>query len=142
MVKITKKIQKRLQFGIEFELFTLDKDGYMTDGAERLIKRVKKDHPNIAIKPECGKNMIEVTTAQETEVPDTILKSIDDFEKILVCAKKEDLILYAYGTYPGSFTAEIVNNKRNKAQERIFGKQRFSHSQRCIGLHIHYSLTW
>ncbi len=136
------KIRKKVQFGIEFELFTLDKDGYMVSGAERLIKRVQKEHPEIEMKPECAKNMIEIITSPHTEVPDVMLKTIADFESVVMCAKKEDLILYAYGTYPGSFTPEIYPAKRYETQKKILGKQKFLISGRCIGLHIHYSLPW
>lgn len=146
-IRMTKKIKnaivrKKLKFGIEFELFTLDEKGYMTDGADRLIKRVRDNHSDIEIKRECGKNMIEIITPPHTDVPDAMLKILEDFEKVAICAQKEKIILYAYGTYPGAFTPEFHANKRYTALQKIFGKQRFLISGRCIGLHIHYSLPW
>jgi hypothetical protein len=131
-----------LRFGIEFELFTLDEQGFMTNGAERLIKRVKKEFPEVEIKKECAKNMIEITTAPHTMVPDAMMLALEDFEKVAEVAKKEKLILFAYGTYPGSMHPEFHEDKRYKIQEKIIGKKRYSIAGRCIGLHFHFSLPW
>lgn len=138
----SKSVQKTLRFGIECEFFTLDDKGYMTEGADRLIARVKSEYPGIEIKRECGKNMVEITTIPSIEVPDAMLKFLEDWEKVIGVAEKEKIILYAYGTYPGSFTASIQNVRRYRALEKIFGTQRFAINQRCIGLHLHYSLPW
>lgn len=137
-----RKLRKKLKFGIEFELFTLDENGYMTEGADRLINRVKKEHPEIEIKRECGKNMVEIITSPQIEVPDAMLKALEDFEAVAACASEEKLILYAYGTYPGAFIPEFYANRRLNAKQKIIGKQRFAIAGRCIGLHIHYSLPW
>lgn len=137
-----KRQLKTLRFGIEFEIFTLDEQGYMTNGADRLISRVKKEFPKIEIKKECGKNMIEITTLPHTMVPDAMLLALDDFEKVAAVAKKEKMILYAYGTYPGTFTPEFHNDQRYQIQQKIIGKQRYAIAGRCIGLHFHFSLPW
>lgn len=142
MINKPRKTAKKLTLGIEFELFTLDENGYMINGADRLINRVKKEHPEIEVKRECGKNMIEIVTPPHSEVPNVMLKAVEDFEKVVLCAKKEKLILYAYGTYPGIFTPEFHSAKRYNAQQKLLGKQRFNIGGRVIGLHIHYSLPW
>jgi len=142
MPNCSNKSQKIMKFGVEFEFFTLDESGYMANGSDRLIQRVKKKYPEVYIKRECGKNMVEITTPPNIEIPNATLKAIEDLEKVIECAREENLILYSYGTYPGSFTPEFHSDKRYKAQEKIFGKQRFLINGRCIGLHIHYSLPW
>jgi hypothetical protein len=133
---------KKLKFGIEFELFTLDQEGKMISGADRIIKTVNKDFPKINIKKECGKNMIEIVSFPDTSIPNAIEKSMEDFESVLHCAEKENIVLYSYGTYPGTFTPEINGDKGYQLKEQIFGKQRFSIAARCIGLHCHFSLPW
>jgi len=137
-----KKIQKTLRFGIEFELFTLDEKGYMINGADRLIARVKKNFQKIEIKKENKNKMIEIVTKPHTEVPDAMMLALDDFEKVTAAATEEKMILYAYGTYPGAFTPEITNDKRYLAEQKIIGKQRYLINGRCIGLHFHFSLPW
>lgn len=137
-----KKLNKTLRFGIEFELFTLDQDGFMIDGADRLIARVRKEFPKIQIKRECAKNMIEIITPPHTEVPDAMILVLDDFQNVIKSAEKEKIILYAYGTYPGSFMPKMQPDRRYVAQEKILGKQRYLIAGRCIGLHFHFSLPW
>lgn len=137
-----KKLLKTLRFGIEFELFTLDTKGFMIDGANLLIKKVKDKFPEVEIKKESGKNMIEITTLPNSEIPDAMLTALDHLEKVTSVALEEKMILYAYGTYPGSFTPEFQNKKRYKVQEKMLGKSRFLISGRCIGLHFHFSMPW
>ena len=133
---------KKLKFGVEFELFTLDQEGRMISGSERLIKKVNELFPGIQIKKECGKNMIEITSFPNTNIPNAIEKALEDFESVLHCAEKENIVIYSYSTYPGTYTPEIHNEKGYELKEHIFGKQRFSIAARCIGLHCHFSLPW
>ncbi|MFA7278318.1 MAG: hypothetical protein WC101_05055 [Candidatus Gracilibacteria bacterium] len=137
-----KKLNKTLRLGIEFELFTLDEDGFIIDGADRLITRVRREFPKIQIKRECAKNMIEIITSPHTEVPDVMLTALEDFQNVIISAKKEKIILYAYGTYPGAFVPKIRPDQRYITQQKILGKQRFLAAGRCIGLHFHFSLPW
>jgi len=140
--KISDSILKSLKFGVEFELFTLDEHGRMVNNAEKLIKRVKATAPHIEVIKECGMNMLEINSFPHTDIPDIMLKTLDDFELVLHCAEKENLILYSYGTYPGSFSPKMSKDKGYKIKEQIFGKNRFPIAARCIGLHCHYSLPW
>jgi len=135
-------ILKSMKFGMEFELFTLDNEGRMINAADRLIKRIKAVDPKIDINKECGKNMVEIRSFPDTDIPNIMEKVMDDFESVLHSADKEDIVLYCYGTYPGQFQSEFTKEKEYKAKEQIFGKNRFSIAAKCIGLHCHYSLPW
>jgi hypothetical protein len=136
------KAIKNLKCGIELELFTLDEKGYVINGANQIIKRVKKEFPEVLIQQECAQNLIELITSPNLEIPHAIFKVIDDLEKVLIIAKKEKIILYACGTYPGIFTPKIYKKARYTAQQKIIGKERFLIAGRCAGLHLHYSLPW
>lgn len=140
--KVNSTSLKKLKFGVEFELFTLDQEGQIISGSERLIKKINDTFPNIKIEKECGKNMIEINSFPDTNIPNAIEKTLEDFESILHCAEKENIVLYSYGTHPGTFTPEIHESKGYQIKEQIFGKQRFSIAARCIGLHCHFSLPW
>jgi len=140
--KITDPILKNLKFGVEFEVFTLDKQGKMVYSADKIIKKVKETNPQIDIVKECGKNMLEINSFAHTNIPDVMAKTLDDFETVLHCAEKENVVLYSYGSYPGQFTPQINKDKGYKIKDNIFGKNRFAIAGRCIGLHCHYSLPW
>lgn len=131
---------KKVTFGTEFELFTLDQNGHMVNKAESLIRRAKKESPSLDITGECAENMIEIRSRPNEKIPNAALQMINDFEALLNCAEKEGVILYPYGTYPGSFEPKIRNKRQYKIKEKIFGKKRFLIAGRCIGMHCHYSL--
>ena len=138
--KIQALMRKHVTFGIEFEIFTLDQNGYIVNGADKVINRVRATYPEVSIQREAGTSMIEVITLPSREVPDIMVQALSDFEKVVECATKEGIILYAYGTYPGTYPAEFHSGRKFAAQEQLFGKQRFGITARVAGLHIHCSL--
>ena len=134
------KPKKKVTFGVEFELFTLDKTGKMANNAAQLIESVKKKYPAIDIVKECGKNMVEMRSAPDASIPNAMLKILEDFECVLHNAEAENIVLYPYGTYPGEFEPLINEDKAYRIKEKILGRKRFSIAARCIGMHCHYSL--
>lgn len=139
---ILKRKQPKFQFGAELELFTLDKKGYMINAAPKFINSVKKTYIGIVIQKEVGKNMIEINSDPEAEVSNALENIMEQLEYILYAAEKENLVLYPYGTYPGSFTPELHKDKKYQIKEKILGKARALNAARCIGLHCHYTLPW
>lgn len=139
---LLKRSQPKFQFGTELELFTLDKKGYMVNAGPKLIHDIKKNFIGIAIQKEVGKNMIEINSDPEAEVSNALENMIEQLEYILYAAEKENLFLYPYGTYPGSFTPELHKDKKYSIKEKILGKSRVLSSARCVGLHCHYTLPW
>src|SRR3989344_3189046 len=129
---------KNVTTGVEFELFTLDKEGNMIDGAERLINRVMKEAPQVDITEECGKNMIEIRSPYSHDIGIVMKKILQDFESLLFIAEKEGIVLFPYGTYPGTFTPNIWDKKSYRIQEMVFGKRRFSITPRCVGMQCHF----
>ena len=141
-MRFFKRTQPKFQFGTELELFTLSKDGFVLNAAPKLINTIKKNFPKVEIQKEVGKNMIEINSLPDANVPNALEKMINQLENILYCAEKENLILYPYGTYPGSYTPELNKDKKYTVKEQVFGKVRALHAARVIGLHCHYTLPW
>ncbi len=137
-----KRTQPKFQFGTELELITLNKDGYVVNTAPKLISNIKKNFPDVEIQKEVGRNMIEINSKPDANVANALDKMIKQLEDLLYGAEKENLILYPYGTYPGSYTPELNNDKKYRIKEKILGRSRALHSARCIGLHCHYTLPW
>ncbi|MFA7286838.1 MAG: glutamate-cysteine ligase family protein [Patescibacteria group bacterium] len=140
MTKINAVPLKHLTFGIEFEFHILDKDGYIHNGADRLLKRLRADSPSVDATYEASENLIELRTKPHTNLPNIMWQSMEDFKALLAAAEKEELVIYHLGTYPGTFTPAIRNAPRYRAQEEIFGKQRFAIAGRCAGMHCHFTL--
>lgn len=112
----------------------------MINGAGRLIKKVRETNPEIDLVGECAENMAEIRSLPDAKIPSVMEKTLADFEAVLHIAEKEEMVLYFYGTYPGSFNPVISDKPEYMVKERIFGKKRFEIAGRCIGMHCHYSL--
>ena len=134
------KVQKKVTFGVEFELFTLDKSGKISNDADALIKNVRNKFPQINISKECGKNMVEIRSTPDSRIPNSMLKMLEDFEAVLHEAEMQNLVLYPYGTYPGEFSPKLNSDDSYKVKEKVLGKKRFEIAARCVGMHCHYSL--
>ena len=142
MLQGLKLKQKHFKFGLELELFTLDKRGYMIQGGERLISSVHAQYPKIDIKKECGMNMIEIGCKPNVYIPNVMKQVTEELANISNCAEQEGILLYPFGTYPGKYATQIYDDVRYQTQENLFGKEQFSIAARCVGLHCHYTVPW
>src|SRR3989344_2823410 len=134
------KVQKKVTFGVEFEMFTLDKEGRIYNDADSLLKNIRGKFPQINIAKECGKNMVEIRSSPDSRIPNAMLKLLEDFETVLHAAEMQNLVLYPYGTYPGEFSPKLNSDDSYKVKEKVLGKKRFEIAARCVGMHCHYSL--
>jgi len=130
---------KRSLTGFEIELFTINKNGYVVNASDKLLKRAKKDK-NIAIKKECASNMIEIASYPGLTAPTAMSNLLSQFEHLTSIAEKENILLCPLGTYPGVFNPFMRNDRQYRIKESIFGKNRFKIAGRCIGFHSHYTL--
>lgn len=139
MVKTKTKL-KRLRIGIEGELATLNKKGYVVDGADILIKHLAKKKKDIVVEKECGRHMAELVSSPHEGISDTMANFFKHLEAVLLVAEKHDLVIFPLGSYPGKFNPSMREEKKYKIKESIFGKNRFKIAGRCFGFHCHFTL--
>lgn len=138
----TESIIKHFKIGGEFEFFTLDTNGYMIEGAKKVITEVQKRYPKIPITKECGTNMIEMGVPPDIHTPNVYRYFLSDISQVIEVAKELGVILYPFSTYPGMFTPKFNTDKSYTAKEHIFGKERWKIAAECVGHHFHYTLPW
>lgn len=138
----TESILKHFKIGGEFEFFTLDEKGYMTEGAKTVIAEVRKNYPKIPIVKECGTNMIEMGVPPDIHTSKVYSYFLSDMVHVMEIAKKNGVILYPFSTYPGMFTPKFNSDKSYLAKEKIFGKERWKIAAECVGHHFHYTLPF
>lgn len=131
---------KHYKTGLELEIFTLDQAGKMVNGGLPLIQLIKNKRPDIDVTKEAGKNMIELATDAEANIPDIARQLIDELEVMLVSAQELKLLLYPFGAYPGSYTPGLARNRRYQILEKIMGRQFSILGGRLCGLHCHFTL--
>ena len=136
---IKKQPLKRSLIGFEVELFTINKNGYIVNGADTILKRAKQGK-NLTIKKECAGNTIEIASYPNEMVPHTMEHLLKELEYLISIAEKENILLCPLATYPGKFNPFMRNDKPYKIKESIFGKNRWKIAGRCVGFHSHYTL--
>ncbi len=137
-----KNVLKKSMIGMEVEMFTLDENGNMANSADLLIKEVKKKYPAVDILKECGRSMIEIKSFPNEMISDTMEHLLEQMESVLICAEKENIMLFPLATHPGAFTPDMRQDTPYLLKEQIFGRNRFLIAGRCVGLHVHYTLPW
>ena len=136
-MKKRKQPLKRSMTGFEIELFTINKKGYMINGADAVLKKLKS---SLSIKKECALNMIEIASYQNENVPYAMQYLIRELEELIYTAEKNKILLCPLGAYPGKFNPSMREDNPYKIKESIFGKKRWKIAGRCIGFHCHYTL--
>jgi len=135
-----KRSIKKSKSGSEIEFFILNNEGYVIKDAKNFIKLVNRNYPELDVRPEAGKSMIEIGSYPSVNVLDTFVELLEKIKKLIEIADKNDYVLYPFGTYPGKITAEITKKRWYKEQEIIFGKEQARNAALCCGFHYHYTL--
>lgn len=147
LVNLAKKQKKKRPLkisktGLEKESHVINNDGSISYKGFWLSKQVKKLYPSIDIVKECGKNMVEINCYPGINTYNPALDLIKGMQKTIKIAKKNNLMLYPFGTYPGRYNPRFTPSLDGKyeIQEKIFGKEKFSLATKVVGFHHHYAL--
>ncbi|MFC1800585.1 glutamate-cysteine ligase family protein [Nanoarchaeota archaeon] len=135
-----KKPLKRSLSGMEIECFTLDNSGKLVFDVDKIIKHVAKKHPEVEIRKECCKSMLELGSFPTIRVYNTGLDILQNLEKVITSAEDLGLHLLPHGTYPGKVNPIIRSDKWYKFRMKLFGEEKFLQAGLCCGFHYHYTL--
>ena len=137
-----KQPQKRSTLGAEVEFFVLNKDGHITNQADQILNKLKRQKKKLDIVKEVGKNMLEVGCYPDLDGINSLESLLENLETLISEAEKENLIICPLGTYPGENNPEIRPYRHYKTEEKLIGRNLYKAAARCCGLHIHYALPW
>ncbi|MFH1433219.1 MAG: hypothetical protein ABIG84_08475 [archaeon] len=132
---------KRSLSGLEIEVQTLNKNGFIVHGADTIIRECKKINKGIPIVKECSKSMVELGAYPSVKVQNTAMDLLNNFQMMIEVAEKNDLVIYPLSVYPGTFEAEMRKNKWYNIQSKIiFGSHEFKMAGKTPAFHYHYTL--
>ena len=137
---MSKRVLKKSKSGSEIEFFVLNNEGYMVKDAGKFIRLANKKYPELDVRPEAGKSMIEIGSYPSVNVMDIFIDLLEKTKKLMEVAHKYDYVLFPFGTYPGKTIPKITKNRWYKEQEIIFGKKESLNAALCCGFHYHYTL--
>ena len=134
--KRNKQPLKRSMSGYETEMFILKNDGSI-DHSDKLLPLAKKQ--GLSATAECAQSMIEVLCLPHKKLSSTSLNLIDNLIQLNDLAKKNDLHLYPFATYPGLNKPKFRKKEWYQIKQKIFGRA-FANAGLCCGYHQHYAL--
>ena len=129
---------KKSKMGMEMEFFVLDDQGKMSSHGPKVIDALARR--GVPIIKEIGKNMVEFGCFPGVEAFNPSFNIVESLHKTLEYCEKNNLVIFPFATYPGSFTPQISKGVRYSLQEKVFGKELISISCRIAGFHHHYTL--
>lgn len=132
--------EKFFSLGLESELFVIDKDGMVVNGADNILKQVDTLAKKHTVTKECAKNIIELGSVPDPERESVVHSFLGELRLLQDSAQQKGYALLPLGTYPGAFSPGMRTDKRYQVQVSIFGKQRFLNAGRCCGFHFHYEM--
>ena len=133
------------RIGLEQEFFLVDRTGDLSDLAEPFIQRCREAAEEEGLdprcfKPECVKNMLEITTPPSASYGDLARNYLSNLSLAIEIGSKIGLELYPLGTYPLPISPEVRYDPGYDVQARTLGHDRFLHAGRCAGTHLHLEL--
>ncbi|MBU1197665.1 hypothetical protein KJ765_04080 [Candidatus Micrarchaeota archaeon] len=127
---------KRHTVGFELEVFLIDDDGNLMNGARRIHKRFKSRKPFVM---EVGDSMLEFNSMPHARSLGSIRNlfyHVNRVEKML----KGDGYLLPLGTYPGRSEPFMVNKPWYRVQDAVLGPAFRQYASRVCGFHFHIDL--
>lgn len=135
--RVAIKPLKRSMSGYETEQFVLKSDGSL-DHSDLLYKKAKAKH--VPIETECAKSMIEMSCYPAKRLKTTSQSMVDNHIQLQEVAKKNNLLLFPFGTYFGKNNPVFRNKIHYNMKKKILGEKKFKYTGYCCGCHQHYDL--
>ncbi|MDD5023335.1 MAG: glutamate-cysteine ligase family protein [Candidatus ainarchaeum sp.] len=126
--------------GLETEFFILDKEGNISNSADKLLS-LFSNNKSIAphVREEVGFSMFEIGSPVRSSVKDLAIDFLAILNKITQFSEEADLFLLPLGCYPAQFVPKMRKKSWYHAQSVILGKD-FNRAMKVCGFHFHYTL--
>jgi len=133
------------RIGLEQEFFLVYRTGALCDLAGVFLRECWEMAEAIGLdpgcfKPECTKSLVEITTPPSLGFQDLAKNYLGNLNLALEVGSKLGLELYPLGTYPLPTRSEVRDGPGYGMQARTIGHDRFLHTGRCAGTHLHLEL--
>lgn len=125
--------------GLEVEFFLIDKNGNITNNADKIIGRARKADANAAIIKEIGEDMLELGSEPSTKVSVSAASLLKNMNIAVKAASQEKTLLLPMATYPAEFVPAMRDTGLYSVKKKIFA-DKFEIAGRCVGFHLHHAL--
>ncbi len=132
-------LKRKSMFGLEIELFTLNTEGKLVDGAPELLKAVEGKRISKYVKKELSKCMIELGAKEKRSIKESALAFMENLEELVELADSLGYRLLPLGAHPGRELPRLHTNAWYDAKKAVLGKDAVKEGRIC-GFHFHYTL--
>lgn len=134
-------IQRKSLFGLETEYFTINQEGKLVDGSDKLFEAVKGRKSENYVRHEFSKAMFELGAEPKRKIRETALAYLDNLAEVLELTEKNGMFLYPLATHPGRDMPKSRSKPWYDAIKLILGKKEVDESfGKVCGFHWHYTL--
>jgi hypothetical protein len=134
-------IQRKSMLGLETEFFTINQEGKLIDGSDKLFEAVKGKKSEHYVRHEYSKAMFELGAEPKRKISDTANAFMENLEEVLEITDKLGMLLYPLATHPGREIPKSRSKPWYDAIKLILGKKEVDASfGRVCGFHWHYTL--
>lgn len=142
MVLLQKKDVENINeviIGVEIELLILNKDYYVVNRANELIKNFRRK--GLGVSEECSQSMIEFNTSP-VKVSELAKTLKDNLKKINKAAEELGLKALPFPIILGSgFKSKTTKRPKYLIKKRVLGEKRFNICKEISGIHFHFDLA-
>lgn len=133
------RVLKKSTTGLELEYHLIDGKGRIAKNGQYITKQLAKFDSSQVVQ-EIATNMVEFLCYPGVATYNPLLDMASSLDNALHHYTKNNLHLYPFATYPGSFTPIINPDKKYRIKQKILGKEKTLHTGRVVGYHFHYAL--
>lgn len=132
-------LRRKSMYGLEIELFTLNSEGKLVDGAPDLLKAVKGTKLSKYVRKEIAKSMIELGAKEKRTVRESANAFLEHVEDLIELADKLGYRLCPLGAHPGKTSPQLHSSEWYDAKKAVLGQNTYKEASIC-GFHFHYTL--
>jgi len=140
---MTQRALKKHKVGFETEFLLLEEDGSVSARADLFMKAAEKLKLPYPVHHDYTHNMFEISSVANVRVRAGIHKWIETPDLLTELARRMDLRIYPYGTYPGLHVPAPHTDKYYRMCESVLGPAKYTYcTGHVCGFHIHYTLPY
>jgi hypothetical protein len=132
-------LKRKSMYGLEIEMFTLDEEGKLVNGAPKLQEAVKGKRIEKYVRKELSQCMIEVGAKEKRTIRECALSFMDNVEELVELGEGLGYRFLPLGCHPGRVQPKLHTTVWYDGKKTVLGKDVVKEG-RISGFHFHYAL--
>lgn len=132
-------LKRKSMMGLEIELFTLNTEGKLVDGAPEILKAVEGTRISKFVKKELSKAMVELIAKENRSIRQCAEDLMANLQELVDISGKAGYRLLPLGAHPGREIPKLHATSWYDSKKAVLGKDTVKEGRIC-GFHYHYTL--